>query len=110
VSVFTEYEREVVTALVSATLPPALVESVLAEATLVSLETTGAGYFLTVTHPGLPVARTFCNKPLIVGRSGELECGFVVFVQDAELMLECHGWGLGLPDDFRTRDVVLTGL
>jgi hypothetical protein len=40
-----------------------------------------------------------------MGKADQLECGFVVFLENGELLLECHGWGSDLPDDLRTRDV-----
>ena len=104
--IFIDFEREVVARLVGHHLPTSVVESVLDTAELVSFESTGVGYFLTVVHPSLPIDRTVCNEPTLVGRADGLDCGFVVFLENGELTLECHTWGdAGLPDDFRTRDV-----
>jgi hypothetical protein len=105
VSALATFERAVVAALVSDHLPAHVVESVLENAELVSFEATGAGYLLTVAHPLLPAARTVCNTPMLIGRADDLECGFVVFLENGELTLECHAWSDALPDDFRTRDV-----
>jgi hypothetical protein len=57
-----------------------------------------------VAHPDLPQARTVCNQPTVIGRGDGYTCGFVVFLEDGQLVLECHDWGSdGLPDDLRDR-------
>jgi hypothetical protein len=103
---FNDYERDVVAALLSRRLPASVVESVLERAAPVSIEQTGLGYLLTAAHPGLPEERMVCNEPLLIGRVGDLECGFVIFIEDGELTLECHPWGDDvLPGDMRDRDI-----
>jgi hypothetical protein len=45
----------------------------------------------------------------VVGRSGEVLCGFVAFLRNRELTLECHTWGaVDVPRDFRDLDVNVT--
>ena len=69
-------------------------------------EYTGSGYFLTVKHPGLPADRRTLSDPFVVGIAGDVRAGFVVFLGDGELTLECHTWGeLDVPADFRQRQV-----
>lgn len=81
---------------------PDQVTAVLDSASIVSYEHTGVGYFLTVRHATLPSHRVVCDKPLLTGRYGDVECGFVVFLEDGELTLECHSWGAGgIPENFR---------
>jgi hypothetical protein len=105
-SVFADFERAVLAALLQPHLAPAAVRNVLDDAEWVSYEHTEVGYFLTVRHPGLPIERLVCDKPLLVGTCDDIECGFVVFVQDGELMLECHSWsGTAIPKDLRHRPV-----
>jgi hypothetical protein len=42
----------------------------------------------------------------VVGVGGGVLAGFVVFLQNNELTLECHGYGdVAVPPDFRDRDV-----
>jgi hypothetical protein len=46
------------------------------------------------------------DKPTVLGRAGEVVGGYLVFIQDGELMLECYSAGaIDLPPDFRDRDV-----
>ena len=66
---------------------------------------TGWGYFLSVKHPGLPSERSIPG-PAVVGVGGDVLAGFVVFIENNELTLECHGYGdVAVPADFRERDV-----
>lgn len=103
-SVFADFERAVLAALLEPHMAPAAVRNVLDAAEGVSCEHTQTGYFLTVRHPALPIERLVCNKPLLVGTCEDVECGFVAFVQDGELTLECHSWtGDVIPKDLRHR-------
>lgn len=83
--------------------------AVLAEIPLVSIEWTGAGYFATATNPLLPVYGDVQSAPLIVGHVGDLYVGFVVYVSNHRVTLECHAWGdQTLPENFRDLDVQLS--
>jgi hypothetical protein len=111
VSSFVEFEREVVRALVRSHIPPEQLEELLDSASFVSYKHTGVGYFLTVRHPALPHSRIVCNKPMVVGRTQGIECGFVVFLGGGELLLECHSWGdEALPADLRERRLAVQGV
>lgn len=105
---FVPYEEFVIRQLVSAVLEPVVISSVFKDADLVSLEHTGVGYFLTVRHPALPRDRVVCDEPMISGVSNDLHCGFVVFLEDGELTLECHSWGENIPTDIRIRELTIT--
>lgn len=72
-------------------------------------EYTGSGYFLTLADPSLPAGVATLSYPTVVGEYGEFICGFVVFIGDHELTLECHTWGaVDVPSDFRDRPVSIT--
>jgi hypothetical protein len=65
-------------------------------------EYTGSGYFLTLSDSSLPAVAETLSYPDVVGEYGEITCGFVVFVGNHELTLECHTWGaVDVPSDFR---------
>lgn len=74
----------------------------------VTYEPTGIGYFLTGRDDGLPAERIVLDEPVVLGRAGAVEVGFVVFVEDHALHLECHGWGEAVPADLREREVVIS--
>ena len=100
-----DYERKVIEALTGQVLPRAVLRAVTSSAP-VTVEHTAAGYFLTVRHPGLPKARMVCNKPILIGKGQGVETGFVIFLEDHELTLECHAWGgESVPDSYRDQDV-----
>lgn len=105
---FVEFERQVLCALLRSHMRPDQIEHLLATASFVSCEHTGAGYFLTVRHPALPAARIVCSEPTIAGRADDIECGFVAFLEGGELTLECHSWGDSpLPPDLRERPLAI---
>jgi hypothetical protein len=73
---------------------------------LSSYEYTGSGYFLSVKHASLPEAERTLSEPAVVGNAGEIQAGFVVFLGEGRLTLECHTWGaVDVPANFRELDV-----
>ena len=107
-SAFADFERKVVTTLVTPHMDSDHVTALLDSASVVSYEHTGVGYFLTVGHPSLPSERIVCHEPLVTGTSGDVHCGFVVFLENGQLTLECHSWeGISVPEDFREQQVVI---
>ncbi len=89
VDVFSEYEVEVVQLMLTPVLGAVEVDWLVDEARFVSLEFSGVGYFLTVTHPIVPKERLVVSQPNVSGRLGELWLSFVLFLEDGELMFEC---------------------
>ena len=70
---------------------------------------TGSGYYLSIDHPSLPNVRRTLDEPAVVGRSGEIQCGFLVHLEPYRLVLECHTWGeIDVPSDFRDQSVLIT--
>jgi hypothetical protein len=106
---FREFEKEVLRILVAPVLGIDAVETIERDATLVSLEHSGCGYFLTVTHRSVPTTRVVCDNPIVSGHFQNSRCGFVVFMGNEELMLECYSFGNeSIPTDFRDSDVVVS--
>ena len=94
--------------LLGAELSAAWLGKLEAEATLVSYESSSCGYFVTVAHPMLPAERMVYSVPPVVGTAEDVEAGFLVFVENGELMLECHAWGAKeVPADFRDKNVLV---
>lgn len=56
------------------------------------VEFSGAGYFLTIKDPVLPKHRIVLDTPDIRGRLGGIEVGYLAFVENSELMLECYSY------------------
>ena len=104
---FLPFEAKAIRLIVGEELPSELLETVLATEAADRYNYTGWGYFVTVKHPSLPVARSIPG-PAVVGVAGGVMAGFVVFLEHNELTLECHGYGdVAVPPDFRERDVVV---
>ena len=87
-------------------LSPPQLEAVIREGDLVGYDYTGSGYFLTIRHPSLPAERVVCHTPKLTGCADGITSGFVIFIEDGELTIECHSWGdVDVPEWFRGRDV-----
>jgi hypothetical protein len=105
---FKAFEEEALRVLALAELGAPAVEDVLANAELVNYEYSGVGYFLTVRHPCLPRTRAVLSKPTVLGQLGAVEGGFLVFIENGELMLECYTAGaVEIPENFREQHVVI---
>ena len=110
-SVFRAFEQQVLRLIVEPRLGEEITRKVIAEGEALSYEYTGSGYYLEVRHPDLPKERWVLNEPLVTGRLGEFESGFVVFIDGEVLTLECHSWGdADFPEEFRDRDVAVAAI
>jgi hypothetical protein len=108
-SILREYEKTVVHLLASRLLLPQQLDAVIREGELVEYDYTGCGYLLTIKHPTLPTARTVCDTPKLTGSAEGITSGFVIFIEDRQLTIECHSWGeVDVPEWFRDRDVQIT--
>ena len=72
-------------------------------------EYSGNGYFLTIRNVLLPKEREVISKPIIIGQSNlnaELLLGFIIFVEQGELTIECHSYrAVNLPNSIRNHNV-----
>lgn len=102
------FELEVIRVLAAHALTPNALAALAKPAAPILYRYSGCGYFLTLKDPSFPIKRQTLCVPPIVGRSENIVSGFVVFVGNGELTLECHDWGhINVPSDFRDRDVVV---
>lgn len=56
------------------------------------VEFSGAGYFLTIKNPALPQHRIVLDSPNIQGKLDGIDVGYLAFVENSELMLECYSY------------------
>jgi hypothetical protein len=106
---FKEYEATALRLLTAQVIPASQIDVILAECEFISYDYTGCGYFLEVAHPELPQARVVCHKPLVMGTADSMYCGFVVFIENRTLTLECHSFGdKEVSADFRDKVVSLS--
>jgi hypothetical protein len=104
--VFKNFEIKAIRLMAQSALPDDLLDRVLGAESADSYRYTGCGYFLTVKNAELPVERRSLSDPPVTGVSGEIQAGFIVYLGDNELTLECHTWGaVDVPSDFRDHDV-----
>jgi hypothetical protein len=110
-SIFKTYEKKVIYLLATSVLSPGQLETLVSEGEFVGYEYTGSGYFLSVRHASLPGVRMMCDRPLVMGKADGIVCGFVIFIEDGRLTIECHSWGeLEVPEDYRDRDVQVAAI
>ncbi|WP_187429064.1 hypothetical protein ROLI_004640 [Roseobacter fucihabitans] len=75
---------------------------------LIRLDFTERGYFITLSSSSFPIERLLLNSPPVNGKVDELLTGFVAFVENNELTLECFAYdGDIVPDNFRDLNVII---
>jgi len=84
-----DFEREIITELLRAS--ELKYYSIYNEVD-VSIEYSGVGYFLTVKDPMLPTHRIVLNDPTVTGKLGGIDVGFLAFVENSKLLLECYAY------------------
>ena len=83
-----ESERIILSALISGSNCPSI--EVPQKNCEVDVDYSGAGYFLTYRSNNLPTKRYVLDTPKIHGWYGKTQVGFIAFVEDSEIMLECY--------------------
>ena len=68
------------------------------------VEFSGAGYFLTIKDSMLPKHRIVLNRPDIRGKLGGIDVGYLAFVENSELMLECYSYDLEILPKHRDQE------
>lgn len=70
------------------------------------VEFSGSGYFLTIKDSMLPKHRIVLNRPDIRGKLGGIDVGYVAFVENSELMLECYSYDQEILPKHRDQEFV----
>jgi hypothetical protein len=103
---FKKFEIEAIRLLTANVLSAEALSQVEQASALDDYEYTGCGYFATLRHESLPIDRVVCHELKVIGESRGIKVGFILFLENHELMLECHDWGIqNIPADFREQDV-----
>jgi len=58
-----------------------------------SVEFSGSGYFVTLKSTEFPKSRIVLNKPDVRGTLSGVDVGFIVFIENSQLMFECYTYG-----------------
>jgi hypothetical protein len=98
-TVFRQFELEAIRLMAKDVLSDRQMNLLCDAERLDSYEYTGCGYFLSVKHPSLPAEPRTLSEPAVVGKFGDIQAGFVVFLGYGELTLERHTLGpVDVPD------------
>ena len=101
-----DYEKKVLRFLISDLFTTEELSKIISECRSVSYDYTGAGYYLEISHPDLPKHRIVRDKPIVIGESKGITSGFVVFIENNQLTIECYSWcESDLPEYFRDDNV-----
>jgi hypothetical protein len=106
---FRPFEVEALHHLVDPVLGPETTDTIVRDAQLVGFEYSGCGYFLTVKHALVPKNRVVCSATMVVASAGDVDGGYIAFLENGELMLECYTVGaVDVPEGFRDLRVDIT--
>lgn len=94
----TEYEIEVFNLMLSNVFSNKEMNLIL-NSSITGYDYTGAGYFLELTNEILPEDRKTISVPTLVGKGSNFEVGFLIFIENSKLTLECHSWGQNNPPE-----------
>lgn len=100
------FECRAIEILVEGIIPTETLDGILTGSVIADYEYTGCGYFLTLKHPELPSKPLTCHEPPVRGEANGILSGFIVYLGDGVLVLECHTLGEpGVPATYRDQDV-----
>jgi hypothetical protein len=85
-----QFERVIIDELLSSDESKTIVFPELANESKV--EFTGAGYFLALKDPSFPKKRIVLDSPDIRGQLDGIDVGYLAFVENHELTLECYSY------------------
>lgn len=107
-SAFRPFELEAIRLMSGTVLSAEMLAAIETIETAERYDYTGSGYYLTVKHACLASERLMLHHPLVIGIAGEVTAGFVAYIGNGTLTLECHTWGaVDVPADFRERPVAI---
>ena len=102
------FESEVLRKMLESEYDSKEIESLITSSILIEYHYTGAGYFLTISNEILPVERKVISKPILIGKTEDIEIGFILYLENSTLTIECHGWGeKNPPEDIRNKSIEL---
>ncbi len=89
----TEFEIEVLGKMLKQEFSDSEIKSIISTSLITGYDYTGAGYFLKLTNKLIPINRKVISKPTLIGETEDIQLGFVLFLENNTLTIECHGWG-----------------
>ena len=106
-----DFEKEVLRILLKPEFNHLEIEDIVSNSSISGCDFTGVGYFLELTHRLFPTERKVISKPTLIGKTGDFTVGFLLFLENNALTLECHDWGdVNPPADIRRRKICIERL
>lgn len=106
VTALKSFERKAIEMLVEGAISAETLDEIFEGSVIADYEYTGCGYFLKLNHPKLPSKACTCHEPKVRGEANGILSGFIVYLGDGELVLECHTLGeIEVPPTYRDQDV-----
>ena len=105
-----EFEKEIIRLLCEPHLDKKLIDKI-CDMKSSDYDYSGCGYFIFYKHPDLPKRRIVCSKPNLLGEWSSIESGFVIFIEDHEIMFECYTNGeTEVPENYRQKNIQVSRL
>ena len=104
------YEQEVLNILCADVLPNSILHEAIISPEEIQYKHFGAGYNLYIKHKELPKESMVIEQPNIIGNCQGLSLGFVVFLGNNEICLECYNneTNDGVPEGIRNGNFTIT--
>jgi len=105
-----EFEKIIIRMLCEPHLDKTLIDEI-CEMEFNDYDYSGCGYFLFFKHPDLPKRRIVCSKPNLLGDWNNIQSGFIIFIEDHEIMFECYTNGeTEVPENYRQNSIQVSKL
>lgn len=102
--ILNEYETEVLRRMLILDFNESEIQNIISKSKITSYDYTGAGYFLELTNKLFPIKRKVISEPTLIGEIEDIQIGFLLFLENNTLTIECHTWGdKNPPEDIRMR-------
>jgi hypothetical protein len=105
----TQFETEVLQYLLQNRLEQSEWQALVNNYQITNYDFTGAGYFLDIVCSSIKFEKETIDCPIVIGTVNDLEVGFLLFVEENNITIECHGWSdENLPENIRNLEVSIT--
>lgn len=94
-----QYEVEVLQLMLQSKLGADVWNGFLENCRIVTFGFTGNGYFLTIKQRDCLFEKETIHNPVVIGKTANFDVGFLLFLEEDEIILECHGWSETSPPE-----------
>lgn len=86
------YEQKVIEILFTNGFPSVELAELFSSSQVVGYEYTGSGYFLKLINDKFNFKEQTLYKPTVSGKCAEFTVGFLIYLNENEIVLECHSF------------------